>query len=79
MKPERLGFEIRALRVAEEATAWLRAEAKRLTETLHGLRLATANALPDGGEPADGLLRTLDAEARERIVAEFFGARRGAT
>jgi glycine cleavage system H lipoate-binding protein len=71
VKPERLGFEIRSLRVAEDAAAWLRAEFRRLSETLQGLRLQTAGALPDGGEPADGLLRVLDAASREELLRGF--------
>jgi glycine cleavage system H lipoate-binding protein len=71
MKPERLGFEIRALRVAEEAAAWMKGEFRRLTESLHGLRAATAGAVPDGGEPADGLLRELDRDERDTIVRDF--------
>ncbi len=71
VKPERLGFEIRSLRVAEDAASWLRAEFQRLGESLHGLRLQTAGALPDGGEPADGLLRVLDAAGREVLLRGF--------
>ena len=71
VKPERLGFEIRSLRVAEDAAAWLRAEFRRLGEALHGQRLQTAGALPDGGEPADGLLRELDAASREELIRGF--------
>jgi len=71
VKPERLGFEIRSLRVAEDAASWLKAEFRRLSEALHGLRLQTAGALPDGGEPADGLLRVLDAASREELLRGF--------
>ena len=71
VKPERLGFEIRSLRVAEDAQSWLRAEFRRLSEALLGLRLQTAGALPDGGEPADGLLRALDAASRETLLRGF--------
>ena len=71
VEPERLGFEIRTLRVAEDAAAWLQGEFKRLGETLFDLRLATAGVLPDGGEPADGLLRVLEGEARDTLIRGF--------
>lgn len=72
LRPERLGEEIRPLRLAEDAAAWLSAEFARLRETLHGLRLSPAMAtLPDGGEPADGLLRFLDAPGREVVLRSF--------
>lgn len=75
IRPERLGEEIRPLRVAEEARRWLVREFGRLSEVLHGLRLAPAAAtMPDGGEPVDGLLGVLDEGGRQVVVHEFFGA-----
>jgi glycine cleavage system H lipoate-binding protein len=75
IRPERLGEEIRPLRVAEEAGRWLAREFGRLSEVLHGLRLAPAAAtMPDGGEPVDGLLKVLDEGGRQVVVHEFFGA-----
>ncbi|MDM7914695.1 MAG: hypothetical protein QUU85_05435 [Candidatus Eisenbacteria bacterium] len=71
LKAERLGEEIRPLRIAEDATAWLAAEFARLRESLHGLRAEVAAALPDGGEPAHGLLRALDPSSRQKLVHEF--------
>ena len=49
----------------------MRAECRRLGEALHGLRAATANALPDGGEPVDGFLRHLDEGSRREILKGF--------
>lgn len=73
LQPERLGEEIRPLRIAEDAASWLTSEFARLRETLHGLRLSPAMAtLPDGGEPADGLLRFLDGPGRDTVVHSFF-------
>jgi glycine cleavage system H lipoate-binding protein len=75
IRPERLGEEIRPLRVAEEAGRWLATEFGRLSEVLHGLRLSpVAATMPDGGEPVDGLLGVLDDGGREVLVHEFFGA-----
>ncbi|MBI5487452.1 MAG: hypothetical protein HY905_08980 [Deltaproteobacteria bacterium] len=69
--PERLGFEVRAWRVAEEAAVWMKAEYRRLSEALVRTRAATANAMPDGGEPADGFIRHLDAKSRDEILRGF--------
>lgn len=76
LRPERLGEEIRPLRLAEDAGRWLASEFRRLSEVLHGLRLAPAAAtMPDGGEPVEGLLGVLDAGGREVVLHEFLGAR----
>jgi glycine cleavage system H lipoate-binding protein len=73
LQPEKLGEEIRPLRLAEEAASWLTGEFARLRETLHGLRLSPAMAtLPDGGEPVDGLLLFLDGPGRDTVVRSFF-------
>ncbi len=73
LQPEKLGEEIRPLRLAEDAASWLAGEFVRLREALHGLRLSPAMAtLPDGGEPADGLLRFLDAPGRNALIHSFF-------
>lgn len=71
VEPERMGEEIRPLRLAEEAAAWLSNEFARLTEMLHGLHLRPAATLPDGGEPAAGLLRILRADDRDAVLRGF--------
>jgi glycine cleavage system H lipoate-binding protein len=71
VEPERMGEEIRPLRLAEEAASWLATEFARLRETLHGLHLRPAATLPDGGEPAAGLLRVLDARDRDAVLRGF--------
>jgi hypothetical protein len=75
LRPERLGEEIRPLRLAEEAGRFLASEFRRLSETLHGLRLAPAATMPDGGEPIGGLLAVLDDGSRAVVVHEFLGPR----
>jgi glycine cleavage system H protein len=75
LRPERLGEEIRLMRLAEDAGRFLASEFRRLSETLHGLRLAPAATMPDGGEPIGGLLAVLDDGAREVLVHEFLSAR----
>jgi glycine cleavage system H lipoate-binding protein len=71
IEPEKMGEEIRSLRLAEEAATWLSSEFKRLTETLHGLHLRPAATLPDGGEPAEGLLWVLEARDRDVVLKGF--------
>jgi len=71
VEPERMSEEIRPLRIAESAASWLADEFARLRETLHGLHLRPAATLPDGGEPAEGLLRILDAKDRDAVLRGF--------
>jgi len=71
VEPDRIGQEIRPLRLAEEAASWLASEFARLRETLHGLHLRPAATLPDGGEPAEGLLRILEAKDRDVVLRGF--------
>ncbi len=71
IEPERLGEEIRPMRIAEQATAWMAGEFQRLREMLHTLQLRPAMTLPDGGELASGLLRILEPKDRDAVVEEF--------
>jgi glycine cleavage system H lipoate-binding protein len=71
IEPERMGEEIRPLRLAEEAASWLATEFARLRDTLLGLQLRPAATLPDGGEPAAGLLRILEAKDRDAVLKGF--------
>jgi glycine cleavage system H lipoate-binding protein len=73
VEPDRLAEDIRPFRLAEEAGAWLGMEFQRLRESIHALRLrpAMAGALPDGGEPVEGLLKVLDSEGRDHLVRDF--------
>ncbi|MDI7266827.1 MAG: hypothetical protein QME96_02385 [Myxococcota bacterium] len=70
LRPDRLARDLKPLRIAEDARAWLVAEFARLHGMLPSLRPAAAT-LPDGGEPAAGLLRLLDAAGRETVLREF--------
>jgi glycine cleavage system H lipoate-binding protein len=71
VQPDDLSAEIRPLRIAGDAATWLASEFARLRETLHGFRLAAVPTLPDGGEPADGLLRILQGKDRDVVLREF--------
>jgi glycine cleavage system H lipoate-binding protein len=74
VEPERLAPEFRLLKVAEEATAWLRAEAERFRDFLvEGVRKAAPAmaTLPDGGAPAEGVLAILSEEGVASFESEF--------
>lgn len=71
IEPERLGEEIRPMRIAEQAAAWMTSEFHRLREMLHTLQLRPAMTLPDGGELASGLLQILSPKDRDTVVQEF--------
>jgi glycine cleavage system H lipoate-binding protein len=73
IEPDHLARDIRPFRLAEEAGSWLAQEFSRLRESIHALRMhpAMAGALPDGGEPVDGLLKVLDSEGRDHLVRDF--------
>jgi|GEM_PF-5309692 len=71
VQPDDLSADMRPLKIAADAAAWLGVEFARLRETLHGLRLAPVATLPDGGEPAHGLLRVLQGKDRDVVLHEF--------
>jgi glycine cleavage system H protein len=76
VEPSRLGAELKLLLVGEEAVAWIRKEATRFREFLvDGFATAPVPVtLPDGGEPAEGVLNLLGdeqwAEFQEEFLAE---------
>ena len=66
--------ELRTLLMGEESRNWMAEELRRLRDLLAGLggRGALAPvALQDGGTPAPGLLKHLDASAWKQFEAEF--------
>jgi glycine cleavage system H lipoate-binding protein len=71
VQPDDLSSDMRPLRIAGDAAGWLAAEFARLREMLHGLRLAPVATLPDGGEPAHGLVRVLQGKDRDDVLHEF--------
>jgi len=76
VEPARLGAELKNLRIGDEAMAWVKQEAARFREFLvDGFAATPALAtLPDGGEPAKGVLNLLPeehwAEFEEAFLAE---------
>jgi len=66
--------ELRAMLLGEESRHWIAEEVRRLRDLLAGIgptgTLAPV-ALQDGGAPAPGLLKHLDASAWKRFEAEF--------
>jgi glycine cleavage system H lipoate-binding protein len=78
VQPAQLAAEIRGLKIAEEAVAWLREEAARFRDFLvESFRASPAFAtLPDGGVPADGVLGVLPEEAWTAFEDDFLSADR---
>jgi len=73
VEPERLGVELGAFRIAEQAREWLSTELGRFREFVVG-RFQTSPAfatLPDGGLPADGVLALLPETAWQEFETEF--------
>jgi glycine cleavage system H protein len=75
VRPARLGVELRALKIAEEAVSWLRGEAARfrdfLVESLNASPAMAAATLPDGGVPVEGVLAHLPADTVAAFQEEF--------
>jgi hypothetical protein len=73
VEPLRIGAELKGLRIGEEAIAWIRQEAKRFRDfVVDGIAASPAMAtLPDGGEPARGVLNHLPEEHWAEFEAEF--------
>jgi glycine cleavage system H protein len=73
MEPARLSPELKTLHIAEEAVAFMKREAARFRDfLLESFRLSPAMAtLPDGGVPADGVLRHLPADVTAAFEDEF--------
>jgi len=66
--------ELRAMLLGEESRHWIAEEMRRLRDLLAGIGPAASLApavLQDGGSPAPGLLKHLDASAWKRFEAEF--------
>ena len=70
---ELAGAELKDLRIGEEAIAWIKQEAARFREFIvDGFAASPAMAtLPDGGEPAKGVLNHLPEEQWTEFEAEF--------
>lgn len=66
--------EVRAMLLGEESRHWISEELRRLRDLLAGIgsnaEMAPV-ALQDGGAPAPGMLKHLDASAWKRFEAEF--------
>jgi glycine cleavage system H protein len=66
--------ELRAMLLGEESRHWIAEELRRFRDLLAGIGSTGAFApvaLQDGGAPAPGLLKHLDASAWKRFEAEF--------
>jgi glycine cleavage system H lipoate-binding protein len=76
IEPKRLAHDLRDLRVADEARAWMREEMARLRDFV-ALRMAepaVGTTMQDGGLAVDGLLEHLDEKSWERFESEFLAS-----
>ncbi len=74
LSPKNLAASLRNLKVAEEATEWLRKERDRFQEFVASQAFRSAvpgMVMPDGGKFADGALNCLDDEAWAAFHREF--------
>lgn len=74
LEPDRLSEEISQLLVADKAIDWLRREIERFKEFLDaqaGRPSLAGVTLPDGGEPAFGVLNLLDKEGWQTFQKNF--------
>lgn len=74
LEPDRLSEEISQLSIADKATDWLRREIERFKEFLDaqaGRPSLAGVTLPDGGEPAFGVLSLLDQEGWQAFQKNF--------
>ena len=74
IRPSWLGAEIRELRVAETASAWLKEEVNTYVDWLRSRAFALSPAaIQDGGTPMPGALGQLDQDAWSEFEKEFLG------
>jgi len=75
LTPEGIADSLKGMFVAEEATAWMRQELRRLRDSLTGMVNGTRPALatlPDGGLPIHGLAEHLGDEQWSDLTSQFF-------
>ena len=75
IKPANLAHNLKRLRIAADATAWLEKETRRFAEfiALHTARpLEVGVTMQDGGQAAAGALETVDGELLQIAVKKFF-------
>ena len=74
IKPTNLGENLKSLKVAKEAAAWLKNEITKFKEALAGMTAKLApeyGNIQDGGEIIDGVLELLDEESWELFNRKF--------
>ena len=70
LKPDKLGREISDLMLAEQASEWLRSEARRFSEWL-ALSSSPLASLPDGGLPVTGILSQISRDTFDDFTSDF--------
>ena len=75
IKPANLAHNLKKLRIAADAAAWLERETRRFAEfiALHSARPAEVGVtMQDGGQVAAGALEKVDGELLQMLVRKFF-------
>jgi len=74
LKPKNLTQEIRFLRIADDAIAWIKSEVERLKHFLmaeYSQNELVANSMADGGLPTEGFIDHISEESWKRFKSEF--------
>ncbi|MGE5190730.1 MAG: glycine cleavage system protein H [Gemmatimonadota bacterium] len=75
IKPANLAHNLKKLRIAADAAAWIEKEARRFAEflALHSARPQEVGVtMQDGGQAAAGALETVDGELLQLVLRKFF-------
>jgi glycine cleavage system H protein len=74
VKPKNLSFELKLMKIADEAASWIKQEMTRLKDFAAGLSVENSlvgATLQDGGLPVNGLMEYIDNNSIDRFEKEF--------
>jgi len=75
IRPSNLSRNLKKLRIGSEATAWLEREVRSFTEFLflhRAVPVEVGATLPDGGNPAEGIMESMDGEILQIAIRKYF-------
>jgi glycine cleavage system H protein len=74
IQPKNLSYELKLMKVADEAVKWIQVEVARLKDFLADVNLKNklvGATLQDGGIPVIGVMESLDSESCQKFEKEF--------
>jgi glycine cleavage system H protein len=74
IKPKNLSIELKLLKIADEASSWIKGEMIKLKDFIAGINIENSligATLHDGGEPTIGVMQYLDDKACDKFQKEF--------